>query len=58
MLVSIGSLLSEVCGELAEPRYHGFSWLAAPLHSPISTFGEVFISRRNLSGDELTIAAI
>ena len=35
MLVLINPLLSEVSGELAEPRYHGFSWLAAPLRSLI-----------------------
>ena len=35
MLVLINPLLSDVSGELAEPRYHGFSWLAAPLRSLI-----------------------
>jgi len=35
MLVLINPLLSEVSGELAKPWAHGFSWLAAPLHSLI-----------------------
>ena len=35
MLVLIDPLLSEVSGELAEPRRHGFGWLAATLRSLI-----------------------
>ena len=55
MLVLINPLLSEVSGELAEPRYHGFSWLAAPLRSLIFyLLGKYSVPK--LEGDELKIS--
>ena len=41
MLVFIDPLLSVVSGELAEPRNHGFGWLAAAVASYSIFWGSI-----------------